>query len=636
MRARLDLLRLPVLGDFLRWRHARTTLQLLLLLLAALVVLDGLLGPRDAARNAAGILPWVHWRGLVALGLLLVGNVFCMACPFMLPRRLAKRLLPGTAHWPAPLRTKWLAVALLFLFFWIYEAWELWSSPWLTAWLVLAYFVASFLVGGFFRGAPFCKYLCPIGHFHFANSLASPFEVSARDLEVCRTCTTRDCIVGTWEAPRLAGGAEGPEPGGAPLPTTHRRGRLLQRGCELWLYQGGKVGNMDCTFCLECVVACPYENVGILARSPLAELGDERPRAGVGRLTGRPDIAALVVFLTFAGFASVLAGAGAAAPLRDRLAGLAGTGSPAVVELLFLLLLTGLLPATLVGGATLLSRPFLPPGRPFREVATRFSYGLVPLGLGMWAAYYLSHFLGAGLVFLPALRSRLAAAGPGGGAGGAWEPASLLPGPLLLPVEILVLVLGAVGALVALRRIARKATPDAAAARSAFFPWAALTLLLVAAGIWLLRQPGRDGLLHTPSAVLPAGEEVPLPGHEGVEAPGGAPDAGDTEEGRQEAGGREEPGELLHGTAALPPRTPGSQELDGGLEHLGGELGPAARHLGVGARQETDPALAVEAPDPLGEAPAQGTRPVVDEGVSPPASLHASPPHPSSARSLRW
>ena len=85
---------------FLRWKHARTSLQAVLLLVATLVILDGFFGPSLAAKNLAGVLPWVHWRGFVALALLVAGNLFCMACPFMLPRRLAKRFLPATGHWP--------------------------------------------------------------------------------------------------------------------------------------------------------------------------------------------------------------------------------------------------------------------------------------------------------------------------------------------------------------------------------------------------------------------------------------------------------------------------------------------------------------------------------------------------------
>ncbi len=39
-------------------------------------------------------------------------------------------------------------------------------------------------------------------------------------------------------------------------------------GCELHLYQPRKSSNMDCTFCLDCIHACPHDNVGILAEPP--------------------------------------------------------------------------------------------------------------------------------------------------------------------------------------------------------------------------------------------------------------------------------------------------------------------------------------------------------------------------------
>ena len=153
-------------------------------MLAAAVVADGFLGDQMAAMNLAGVLPWTYWRFFVIVGLLAVGNVFCMACPFMLPRELGRRLGLATRHWPAPLRSKWLAVVLLALFFWAYEALALWNSPLWTAWIVVAYFVAAFVVDTLFRGASFCKYVCPIGQFQFVSSLVSPFEVRLKE----RTC----------------------------------------------------------------------------------------------------------------------------------------------------------------------------------------------------------------------------------------------------------------------------------------------------------------------------------------------------------------------------------------------------------------------------------------------------------------
>jgi len=172
-----------------------------LLLLAALVVYDGLRGPPVAAMNLAGVLPWIHWRGLVVVGLLATGNVFCMACPFMLPRALARRFGTATRAWPPWLKNKWPAVVLLFVFLWAYEAFALWDSPALTAAIVLAYFAAAFLIDGLFRGASFCKYVCPIGQFNCVQSLISPLEIKVRKPDLCSSCETKDCIRGRDEIP---------------------------------------------------------------------------------------------------------------------------------------------------------------------------------------------------------------------------------------------------------------------------------------------------------------------------------------------------------------------------------------------------------------------------------------------------
>ena len=60
-----DLLRLPLLGRFLNWRHARLCLQVPLLLLAARDRSTTACAARQVgAMNLAGVLPWIHWRGL--------------------------------------------------------------------------------------------------------------------------------------------------------------------------------------------------------------------------------------------------------------------------------------------------------------------------------------------------------------------------------------------------------------------------------------------------------------------------------------------------------------------------------------------------------------------------------------------
>ena len=80
-RWRLDVLRTPLLGDFLRWKHSRTAGQLLFFGLAVAMIIDGLLGSPLAAKNVATVSAWVHYRGLVVLALLLVGMLLSTATP---------------------------------------------------------------------------------------------------------------------------------------------------------------------------------------------------------------------------------------------------------------------------------------------------------------------------------------------------------------------------------------------------------------------------------------------------------------------------------------------------------------------------------------------------------------------------
>ncbi len=366
--APFDLLDLPVLGPFLRWRHSRRVLQLVLAALAVVVIFDGLRGPQVAAMNLAGVLPWIHWRGLLILSLLVAGNVFCMACPFTLPRSLAARWLPSGRPWPRWLRSKWLAVALVAIFLWSYEAFALWDNPWITAWIAVGYFVAAFAVDSFFRGAAFCKYVCPIGQFNFVQSLVSPLEVAVREPALCGTCTTHECIRGSATIP----------------------------GCQTHLFQPRKQGNLDCTFCLDCVHSCPHTNVGLLATVPGRTLWSDPFRSGIGRFSRRPDLAALVLVLVFGAFANA---AGMIEPVvewQDRLRLTLNDPPQLAITTASYFFALILLPLAAVALAAAASRRFARLGDSTLTTATRFAFALVPIGFGMWLAHYSFHFSPAG------------------------------------------------------------------------------------------------------------------------------------------------------------------------------------------------------------------------------------------------
>jgi cytochrome c oxidase assembly factor CtaG len=464
-RSAVDLLRVPYLGAMLRSLAFRRAVQTLMLLLALAVVVDGFLGPGMSPMNLAGVLPWTYWRGLVVIGLLAVGNVFCFACPFMLPRELAKRVFVAQRVWPRWLRGKWLGAALLLAYLAAYEMFDLWDRPAATAALVLAYFAAAFAVDAFFRGASFCKHVCPIGQFHFVHAGASPFELTARDRTVCADCTTHDC---------LRGGSGG-------------------RGCELDLFVPRKRDSLDCTLCFDCVRACPHDNVALRAVPPGRALPGRRRHA-------RFDVAALALLCVFGAFANA---AGMLEPLLMREAELAtrlGLASPAFITALALLAALVVIPLASAGAATWLSRAL---GREDatspspRAVLSRFAVALVPLGLGMWSAHFLFHLLsGAGSLWPVAQRAMLDLGSDGLGTPN-WAHVMGPRADWLTALELLLLDLGLLVTIVVGWRSALELAGSAARALRLAAPWAGLALLLWASGVWIVFQPMQmRGMVH--------------------------------------------------------------------------------------------------------------------------------------------
>lgn len=451
----LDLLHVPWLGRLLRWRWGRLLFQLPLLAVAALMVYDGLTGPQLAAQNLATVTAWVHYRGWALLALLLAGNLFCMSCPFALPRTLARRLSLWGGRWPRALRNKWLSIGVLFAFFWLYEWLDLWASPWLTAWLVLAYFAAAFALEALFSESAFCKYVCPLGAFNFAHASLSPWQVTARAADVCRTCQGKECIQGSTQI----------------------------AGCGTQLFVPQIKSNMDCVFCLDCARACPHDNVALTLRRPAYELAH-------GLWPQRWDLAFLALALTFMGISNALGMVPPVYVLEARLAGWLGTQSEALVLLVIFGVVNLLLPAGLGMGAAWLSHQLAgrPIGDSLRTVFSRYAPACLSLGFAIWLAHYGFHFASGALSIIPVAQAFLLDHGLPLGSPD-WSLSGLLPMGWVLPLQAGIVAVGFAGSLHLLGVLSRAVHPQARAARRATLPWLILLLALALAALFLFSLP---------------------------------------------------------------------------------------------------------------------------------------------------
>ena len=453
-------MRVPLIGSLLKQRHARTLFQIPLFIISVAMILHGFFGPQLAPKNLATTSTWVHFRGALVLVLLFAGNFFCLACPFMLVRNVVRRFVHPVRNWPRRLRNKWLSIALFVAMLFVYEWLDLWASPWWTAWLIVTYFAGALVIDSIFKHATFCKFICPIGQFNFVASTASPLEVTVRNHDVCAQCATKDCIRGVREP-------------AAPLV-------VIQRGCELALFQPRKTGNLDCNFCLDCVQACPYDNVGIMSRTPAAELTVDPMRAGVGIISRRNDLAVLVIVFTFGALLNAFGMVSPVYALEQWLANAAGISYelPLLAFLFALFLIVE--PVLLLGLAAWLTRAWGGNKNSLLSIGVRYSYSLVPLGFGIWLAHFSFHFLTGFYTIVPVIQSAVGFLGEP-----RWGTPGLAPNVVQL-FEFGFITLGLLGSLLVSYAIA---AAEELRPMRVLVVWVVLSVVIAAAAFWLMSQP---------------------------------------------------------------------------------------------------------------------------------------------------
>ncbi len=357
-----DLLRNPLIGRALRSPRARLTIRIIMLALASVITLDGLLGPQDAPMNLAGTFPWTHWRGITVIAILMVGNIACMACPLIAPRTVLRRWVQPTRAWPVILRSKWLAVVLVAGWLVAYEALDVWASPFATAGVIIGFFVVATAVDLTFEGASFCRYVCPLGQYQMLVSTVATREVRAIDADVCTRCTTHDCLRG-----RAKNEQELP-------------------GCGLGLFMPKKEGNLDCTFCLDCVSACPHGNIGVFAAVPGADLSRASWRSGIGTLDARVDLGVLASVFTVGAIANA---AGMTAPVVEELERIKVSLGVAswLIQGTFVI-------GALAVGTLLFALAAVPMrGIPYVRRFSRVAFAAIPLGASVWLVHFGFHLV---------------------------------------------------------------------------------------------------------------------------------------------------------------------------------------------------------------------------------------------------
>ena len=145
-------------------------------------------------------------------------------------------------RWPKILRNIWLQTAA-FLLLALFSS-TLLTTPNVTSVVLLAMLLAAIGLSMVFERRAFCRYVCPVGGFIGIYAQAAPVELRIKDKQVCVTCEGKPCYRGSESA----------------------------YGCPWDVFPGGLSKNNYCGLCMECMRACPHDNIAVNLRGCGADL----------------------------------------------------------------------------------------------------------------------------------------------------------------------------------------------------------------------------------------------------------------------------------------------------------------------------------------------------------------------------
>jgi hypothetical protein len=450
--ARFDMFRIPGLKAWLKKPWFQLSLQLPVLFLFALVIAAGFFGDPSPERNIAPVLTWTIWWAWLVFLILFMGKLWCTACPWMaVSDWIARSIGSYGIRWPGLLRNIWPATGLFVFLTWLELGYGVTEKPWLTAAMglvMLALAVGSVVI---FERKAFCRYACLVGRVSGLYSMFSSSELRAANRGACKGCVTKDCY----------------------------RGNELGQPCPTHQFLPTMDANTYCILCMECVKACPEDNVAWNARPFGSDL--------VESVKPRIDEAYLAVIMlsmsAFHGLTMTLAWD----KIVDAIDRATGAGWLAAFSLGMIGMLV--LPLVVYYGVCVLMKAFARDREHGAgEIFVRFAYSLLPIALFYHLAHNLQH------IFFEGKKLIRAASDP---FGHGWDlfGTAHMPIDAVLPlhvgwgIQVSLILIGHVYGIYIAHKAAQSLYDDPRAATASQIPMLAAMLLFSFQSLWLLSQP---------------------------------------------------------------------------------------------------------------------------------------------------
>lgn len=459
----LNLLNIGWLNRFVLWKGFQPVLQIPMLVLTIVIMLVGFFDIQDGAKNLATKLTWIVWWPGIVFTFILVGRLWCVACPFGVLNEMAARWANPQRLFPRALRGLWLATLLFVVLTWADEQLGIIRSPRMTGWLILVLALAAVTTGLYFQRRSFCRYLCPITGLQALYSMMSPVELRSIDRDLCSKDCHQSCYRGTETA----------------------------AGCPMFEFPMTLDRNTYCNFCFECVKSCPADNIVLRFRSFGGDLW-----SSVRRSLDESYLALALVGLTTIVTAQMLSDWGKWISGLSRLLPLAVRALVKPVTYLtltetLLFVFVALLFVPLLGylAAWTADRLTGGKGRGARRVFVVLGYMFIPVGLAMHLSHNLSHLLMEGAGVAPGFQRLLSRFTFIGVAEPDWNVAPMVDPNIIYALQMALILIGLVFSIIAGTRLATKSLGAGKNTGKALVPFIALSLLFTLINLYMLNQP---------------------------------------------------------------------------------------------------------------------------------------------------
>jgi len=244
-----DLLDVYFFRDLIKNKFFKPVVNLLFFIFLLVVIYFGLSSESDLRFHGgipfATTMIWDIWHPLLAFTLIVVGRLWCFACPIGAIGDWTQSVFSLKRKYPEKYRNLWIAV-ILFLFIFAAERhlFMFTRNPPNTAYLLLFFTALAVIMGAIYEKRSFCRYICPIGLVLGVFSMLSAIELRCKSRKTCQDHDLKECVIGT-EAGKACPVGESPQ--------------TMER-------------NNQCILCMECVKSCSKENIRLSPRLPGADI----------------------------------------------------------------------------------------------------------------------------------------------------------------------------------------------------------------------------------------------------------------------------------------------------------------------------------------------------------------------------